>query len=280
MPERLAGDKPDCRRWLAERAKNRTLPCMVFRLRLALLVLACLACAKAPLYADVACAPRQFDGASFVTCRVSLPQADLRLFHHDAHGRLFGQFPALARDLDARGKELVFAMNAGMYHADRAPVGLHVEAGRVQSPLMTGDGPGNFHLKPNGVFFVRADGTAGVLDTESYQALAPSPCFATQSGPMLVIDGQLHPAIRPDGTSRKMRNGVGVSADGRTAWFAITILPVNFDTFARLFRDELGVPNALFLDGGIASKVHAPALGLTGEGVEMGPILGVVRDLQ
>ena len=278
MPKPRPAGNPGCRCWLAGPAKTREKRGMLLWLRFVILLLGCFAAARAQAGADVACAPRGFDGAAFMICRVSLPEADLRLFHHDEQGRLFGQFPALADHLAGRGKHLVFAMNAGMYHEDRAPVGLHVEHGATLAPLVTGDGPGNFHLKPNGVFFVREDGTAEILDTETYQARGPSPRFATQSGPMLVIDGALHPAIRADATSRKMRNGVGISADGRRAWFAITMLPVNFDTFARLFRDELATPNALFLDGGMASKIHAPALGLTGEGVEMGPIIGVVGE--
>ena len=36
-------------------------------------------------------------------------------------------------------------------------------------------------------------------------------------------------------------------------------LRVNFHDFGRLFRDRLGVPNALYLDGKV-SRLHAPPL--------------------
>ena len=101
----------------------------------------------------------------------------------------------------------------------------------------TRDGASNFHLKPNGVFWI-GDGVAGVEETSRYLAAAPPARFATQSGPMLVIDGRIHPKILPTGTSEKIRNGVCVR-DGATVVFAIAEEPVTFYAFARLFRDGL-----------------------------------------
>ena len=96
---------------------------------------------------------------------------------------------------------------------------------------------------PNGVFWI-GDGVAGVEETSRYLADPPAARFATQSGPMLVIDGRIHPKILPTGTSEKIRNGVCVR-DGTTAIFAISEEPVTFYAFARLFRDGLGCANAL-----------------------------------
>ncbi|HBS32708.1 MAG TPA: hypothetical protein DEA40_13365, partial [Parvularcula sp.] len=83
--------------------------------------------------------------------------------------------------------------------------------------------------------------------------------FATQSGPMLVIGGAIHPKFLPEGTSRKRRNGVGVRADG-TLVFAISDTPVTFHEFASYFRDALNCPDALYLDGAI-SRIFAPEIG-------------------
>jgi uncharacterized protein YigE (DUF2233 family) len=91
---------------------------------------------------------------------------------------------------------------------------------------------------------------------------------------MLVIGGKIHPRFIPDSTSRKRRNGVGVRRDG-TAVFALSDGLVTFDRFARLFKDTLKTPNALYLDGTI-SRIHAPELGRSDPGVAMGPIVGVV----
>ncbi len=92
---------------------------------------------------------------------------------------------------------------------------------------------------------------------------------------MLVIDGALHPKLLPDSDSFYIRNGVGVSADGQTAVFAISNDEVNFHLFARLFRDHLGLPDALYFDGNI-SRLYAPDLGRHDGGFPMGPIVGTV----
>jgi uncharacterized protein YigE (DUF2233 family) len=85
------------------------------------------------------------------------------------------------------------------------------------------------------------------------------PTIATQSGPLLVSNGKLHPKFLPDSPSLYVRNGVGVTRDSQVV-FAMSLLPVNLYEFAALFRDTLGCPNALYLDGSI-SQVYAPDLG-------------------
>jgi uncharacterized protein YigE (DUF2233 family) len=165
-------------------------------------------------------------------------------------------------------------MNAGMYDKEQAPVGLYVEDGREMKRVSTADGPGNFHLKPNGVFWVKGD-KAGVLDTGHYLRAKIRPDFATQSGPMLVIDGQIHPKISTDGPSQKIRNGVGVQEDGRVAVFAISEHPVTFGAFARLFRDDLGCRDALFLDGTVSS-LYAPNLSRSDISRPLGPLIGAL----
>jgi uncharacterized protein YigE (DUF2233 family) len=140
--------------------------------------------------------------------------------------------------------------------------------------IVTSDGPGNFGLLPNGVFCVTPDRRFAVIESRTFARDRPDCRFATQSGPMLVIDGALHPRFVAGSDSRNHRNGVGVSADGGRAVFAITARPVNFDLFARLFRDGLGLPQALFLDGQV-SRLYAPAIRRNDFGLPMGPIVGL-----
>jgi uncharacterized protein YigE (DUF2233 family) len=164
-------------------------------------------------------------------------------------------------------------MNGGMYQEDRRPVGLYVENGREAAPLNRRSGGGNFHLLPNGVFWIGADG-AHVTETTRYAALRPKPIYATQSGPMLVIDGAIHPKFRADSESAKIRNGVGLCHG--EARFAISDAPVTFRAFALFFRDRLGCANALFLDGSI-SALDAPELGRSDVWrPAMGPIIALV----
>ena len=220
-----------------------------------------------------ACAQKDFDGAKFTVCVFDPRHEDIRLFWKGADGRPYGSLAALAGDLRAKGLRLAFAMNAGMFKEDQSPVGLYVERGQKLHGPDTRGGASNFHMKPNGVFWI-GDGVAGVTETSRYLASPPAARFATQSGPMLIVDGKIHPKIRPDGTSEKIRNGVG-ACQGAVV-FAIADDPVNFDSFARLFRDGLGCQNALFLDGSVSS-LYAPELRRDDELEPIGPIVGVVR---
>lgn len=217
------------------------------------------------------CRSASFDGADYTLCEVALGE-DLRLFHTGPDGA-YGSFRSVNAALAATGQTLGFAMNAGMYHRDLAPVGLYVEEGREEAPLVTREGPGNFGLLPNGVFCIGE--RFRIVESRAFRDEGPTCRFATQSGPMLVIDGDLHPRFLPGSDSTYIRNGVGVSADGTRAVFAISEGRVNFHSFARFFRDALGLPDALYLDGSI-SRLYAPALGRHDGGFPMGPIVGTV----
>ena len=224
--------------------------------------------------ACAACAPKDFDGAKFSVCRFDPRRDDIRLFLSGPDDKPYGSLGALASTLKAKGEKLAFAMNAGMFRQDQSPVGLYVEDRRKLHEADTRGGMTNFHMKPNGVFWI-GDRAAGVTETSRYLANPPPARFATQSGPMLIVDGKIHPKIKPDGTSQKIRNGVG-ACKGDTVVFAIADEPVSFDVFARLFRDGLGCQNALFLDGSVSS-LYAPELNRDDELAPIGPIVGVVR---
>lgn len=221
------------------------------------------------------CRAVEHQGDAYSVCSFVVTQHDIRLFHSDAEGQPFFQFNVLERELDERGETLIFAMNGGMYHDDRRPVGFYRDRLGDQAKVNTNDGPGNFHLKPNGVFWLKSD-LAGVTESQAFLDTAIDPVYATQSGPMLVVDGELHPGLNPEGTSHRRRNGVGVSADGQTVHFAISDTAVTFYEFATLFRDEIGVPNALFLDGQV-SRIFAPQIDRNEIGADLGPIVGVVE---
>ena len=209
-----------------------------------------------------------------VVCSFDPAKDELRLFWRDMRGEPFGGFDRLATQIAAGGKTLSFAMNAGMYQPDLAPVGLYVEDGHQHHPVNLRAGAGNFGLRPNGVFWLEG-ARAGVTETSRFLSMGLRPRFATQSGPMLVLGGRIHPKIRPTGTSEKIRNGVGVCEDGRVR-FVISDVPVTFYTFASLFRDRLKCPDALYLDGSI-SALYAPNLSRNDGWRAMGPIVGVVE---
>ncbi|MBY6066499.1 phosphodiester glycosidase family protein [Leisingera aquaemixtae] len=232
----------------------------------------------APAAGAVECSDVAFEGSRFTICEVDAVKEQLQLFLRDGNGQVYGHFSKLEEALAGDGKTLAFATNAGMYHSDRSPVGLYVDESGEEMRLVTNAGPGNFGLLPNGVLCIR-DGRADVFETLAFEKAAPACTYATQSGPMLVIDGELHPRFLPDSDSYYIRNGVGTSADGTRAVFAISRNAVTFHQFGSLFRDHLKLPNALYFDGNI-SRLHAPQLGRSDAGFMMGPIVGVVEGAQ
>lgn len=226
--------------------------------------------AAGPAFAT--CGQITHKGADYTVCSV-VAGSDLRLWHRDAGGALLGSFTGVERAL-APDERLIFAMNAGMYHPDRRPVGLYVENYRQTAPLTDGGGYGNFGLIPNGVFCITPT-RLRVIETTAFRTAPPDCRYATQSGPMVVIGGALHPRLLPESRSRHIRNGVGTDAGGERAVFAISEQPVNFHDFATLFRDRLGLTDALYFDGKV-SRLFAPEEGRHDTGFPLGPMIGLV----
>jgi uncharacterized protein YigE (DUF2233 family) len=222
---------------------------------------------------DPACWRTSFEGDGFVVCLYRRGQDRFELALDGPRGPL-GSLPALKRHLGAAAVDVRFAMNAGMFEPDQRPVGLFVQAGKVQTPLRTADGSGNFYLKPNGVFVVATDGSVRIEETSVFDP-GRQVQWATQSGPLLVDGGRLHPRIAENGTSLTVRNGVGVRSPDE-ALFVISDGPVSFGRLARFYRDALDCPDALYLDGTISS-LWAPGLGRLDRRGGLGPLVVVRR---
>lgn len=218
-----------------------------------------------------ACEQLRFEESAFTICRFDRRRHDIAFFLDGRQGRL-RSLAALESELGPRARRLRFAMNAGMYDEVGAPIGLYVAEGRQRRAINRRKGGGNFHMLPNGVFQVGRDGRVAIVKSADYDP-ASRPHWATQSGPMLVMDGALHPEIQPNGESLHLRNGVCVP-NPDTAWFAISEEPVSFGRLARLFRDALGCANALYLDGAVSSLWDRPA-GRRDGYANLGPIVAV-----
>jgi uncharacterized protein YigE (DUF2233 family) len=183
---------------------------------------------------------------------LDLRQVKLQLRWRDPAGKPWRNLQKLQEHLESRGERVLALMNAGIFDTSYAPLGLHVERGRVLHPLsVRRRGFGNFYLQPNGVFYLDRRG-AHVTETMTYQRTQPRALEATQSGPMLVINGRIHPAFQRGSENRLIRNGVGVESTSRVH-LVLALQPVNFHDFARLMRDVLDCPNALYLDGNVSS---------------------------
>ena len=211
----------------------------------------------------------------FSICRVDLNSEQLRLFWRDGSGQPYRQFSTLRDALAKQGTKLSFAVNAGMYRPDFSPLGLFVSDGQELVPLNRHVGSGNFSQQPNGVFLVDGN-TAKVMATEDYGQEKPKASFATQSGPMLVHNGEITTSevMNPKSQWRKIRNGVCAPAPNEVA-FVISDEPVSFFEFAGYFRDHLHCREALYLDGTVSS-IYSPQLSRDDHWSDMGPMLGVV----
>lgn len=198
------------------------------------------------------CTRLTFEGTLLTHCTADPKRHRIVTVLGRSGGAPFRGLGGLAEARTERLPEVAFAMNGGMFDDHGQPIGYYVENGRRLTKLNRNGGLGNFHLMPNGVFYGTGQDWA-VRSTDWFaDNVENRPDFATQSGPMLVIDGELHPKFDDDGPSRNIRNAVGVDEQGR-AHFVISEQPLSFGRLARFYRDELRVANALYLDGNVSS---------------------------
>jgi uncharacterized protein YigE (DUF2233 family) len=214
------------------------------------------------------CTQQRFEGDRFTVCDAG--EGPIEIFAAARNAAPVRRLADLEASLGKRAAKVAFAMNAGMFDEAGRPIGLAVVDGKLVHAINRRKGGGNFHLMPNGVFLVRSNGRAEVVSSADYKA-SNNIAFATQSGPMLVIGGQLHPAFERDGSSRYIRNGVGIAPDGKPR-FVISEDPVSLGKFARFFRDTLKCRNALFFDGAV-SALWDPANSRRDVTVPLGPIV-------
>ena len=239
----------------ANAPSNPVTPSTMLRLLLFLLLL------STCLHAEVI----EHEGTSYYIYRLQPEEEKLEL-HWSGKKGLPNKFTELEARLRQKGRRLRFAMNSGIFEGNFLPSGLHIGEGQTIVGLNTkefvkereGQLTPNFFLKPNGVFFLMESGEAGILETSRYQQanLRPKPMVATQSGPLLVANRKIHPILTKNSTSRRYRNGVGVTKEGKVV-FASSVLVgetgmSNLYNFAEMFRDKLDCPNVLYLDGDIS----------------------------
>ena len=128
-------------------------------------------------------------------------------------------------------------------------------------------------MVPNGIFLLAKTPTglqARVVETSQFSTLKEDVQEATQSGPLLVHGGKFHPLFTKGSENKKLRSGVGVDEKGRV-WFAISKGFVSFYDFAAFFKESLGCPNALYLDGTISEMIDAK----TSASEQLAPFVGI-----
>ena len=240
-------------------------------MRIVMLLIATLLAASGAA-ADTPCSASIFEGSRFEACRFDLRSEEMRLTLIGPGGAPLRGFQALSASLGRKRGKVLFAMNAGMFDALGAPIGLYVENGMTRHSINRAPGDGNFYMQPNGVFSLGAGGMR--LDTTAAYAPDGKPAWATQSGPMLLIDGKLTPPISEDGPSRYIRNAVCVLSP-KDAVFVISNDAVSFGRLARFMRDTLKCRDALYFDGAVSSA-WIPSLKRMDDHAPLGPMVVVL----
>lgn len=164
-------------------------------------------------------------------------------------------------------------MNGGMCKQDYTPEGLFILNKETLSPLNTATGYGNFYLKPNGVFYITTDNIPVVCKTTDFKDNGEIK-YATQSGPMLIIDGAIHSAFKEGSSNLNIRNGVGILPDNKVL-FAMSKTEINFYDFARFFQKS-GCKHALYLDG-FVSRMYLPEKNWIQTDGRFGVLIGVTE---
>ena len=217
------------------------------------------------------------DDEKFVNYIVNPQKQELKFFWKDKNDSNYGDFQSLKSKLKKEKKELVFAVNGGMFNKNNSPQGLYIENGEVISELDTlYGGYGNFYLQPNGLFYLTDKMKPVICKTKDFNS-SPNISYATQSGPMLVIDTKIHPKFKEGSENMHIRNGVGILPDG-TLLFAMSKKIINFYDFASYFKEN-GCVNALYLDGYV-SRTYLPSKNWEQNGIDFGVIIAVIKNLE
>ena len=126
------------------------------------------------------CHSMEYERNAYTICEVDLRKNTVRLYWKRSDGAPYAYLSALPRALEGEAGRLLFATNAGMFDPALKPVGLYVEQGRELVHVNTKSGYGNFHMKPNGVFYISVD-RAAVAETRAFLKQRPQAELATQS---------------------------------------------------------------------------------------------------
>ncbi len=213
----------------------------------------------------------EFADDKFITYQVDLQKQHFQLYWKDDKGQIFSSLGNLKNWLEHSGETLIFAMNAGIFKPDHSPQGLFIQHQQITSNLDTTSGRGNFYLKPNGIFYTTTDNKAVICQTENF-IMNGKIKYATQSGPMLVIDEKIHPSFKEGSSNVNIRNGVGILPNGHPL-FVMSKQEINLYDFAGYFS-RLGCKNALYLDGSI-SRTYLPEKNWIQLDGEFGVLIGV-----
>ena len=212
---------------------------------------------------------------SILSYAVNPTQQEIKFYWKNKDGKNYANFQNLKAALEKENIKLNFATNGGMYDKSLSPQGLYIENGVTYKSLDSKiNGRGNFYLQPNGIFFLTTDNKPAISTTEHFIS-NETINYATQSGPMLLIEGKINPKFKQNSKNTNIRNGVGILQNGNVL-FAMAKEKMNFYDFAFYFK-QMGCKNALYLDGYV-SRTYLPSKKWEQVDGNFGVIVGVTNN--
>ncbi|MDR2204682.1 MAG: phosphodiester glycosidase family protein [Flavobacteriaceae bacterium] len=188
-------------------------------------------------------------------------------------GQILKNIGNLKKEVETENKKLKFAMNGGMFEINNFPKGLYIENFKTLNEIDTLTGEGNFYIQPNGIFYLTKSNDSEIVETKKFQKNANIK-YATQSGPMLLMNGKINPVFQEQSKNLNIRNGVGILEDGNIV-FAMSKKEINFYKFALFFK-KMGCKSALYLDG-FVSKTYLPEKNWIQEDGDFGVIIAITE---
>lgn len=179
-------------------------------------------------------------------------------FHlKSSSGNHYESISNLYKSLDSNSNEVLMITNGGMYLQNLDPQGIYIEKSssiKKLNQIKTNNNT-NFYMFPNGVFAIDSYNHPLIMVTDSFSKnINESQIkYATQSGPMLLINNEIHPKFIKGSHNLNIRSGVGISSENNSnVLFIISNNEVNFYDFASVFKDLFHCKDALYLDGAIS----------------------------
>ena len=210
---------------------------------------------------------------NFITYEVDFKKDKVKLYWKNDSGQVLKNIGNLKYCTLSKNENLVFAMNAGMYKIDNSPQGLFIENATLINDTDTTKGNGNFYLQPNGVFYINKDESAYIKTTANFK-MNTNIKYATQSGPMHIIENEINTIFNKNSTNLNIRNGVGITAENKVI-FAMSKKEISFYDFANYFK-TMGCKNALYLDG-FVSRAYYPEKNWIQLDGNFGVMIGITR---
>ncbi len=197
-----------------------------------------------------------YNGSTFCAYILN-PQVETVNFHYkNEKNENFSSIENLKTSIEKAKLDIQMITNGGMYSPANEPQGLYIENKKTYKTIDTlNDKDGtNFYLFPNGVFYMDTLNNFGISSTENFIKKISDYSLiknATQSGPMLINNGEIHKSFSKASQNEKIRSGVGITSSNQLV-FLITLDDCNFYDFAICFKEIFDCNNALFLDGAIS----------------------------